>query len=940
MKYNLQDLIDIKHFQNLQDWLNKIYPFPSSIIDNDGNILTATAWQDVCTRFHRANKDSEKECVKSDQYILDHLHEANPAVSYRCPHGLVDNAIPIIIDGIHYGNFFTGQFFLEEPDLDFFKAQAGKYGFDEDAYIEAVKKVPVWTQEQVDNYILFISGLISVISESALKRLEEIKNRELIKAGENRHRSILKSAMDGYWLTDTEGRLLEVNDSYCKMSGYSKDELLSMGIHDLEAVETPQLTAKHIKKVITQGYERFKSRHRRRDGSVFDIEASIQFRPEDGGQFVCFLRDITDYSRMEDERRNAEERYKNLLNSLNAGVIVHAPDTSILMANPAACKLLGLSQDEILGKEAVDSGWRFLREDGSDMPLEEYPVNRVISSGKPLHNIVFGVKHSRSGDLVWLLVNGFAVFQDTGQIEQAVINFVDITERVKAEAALKESEERFKALHNASFGGIAIHDKGIILECNRGLSILTGYEYNELIGMNGLELISDDTRDQVIKNINAGYEKPYEAKGIRKNGESYPLRLEARNIPYKGKNVRVVEFRDITENKKAEEDKEKLENQLQQAQKMEAVGRLAGGVAHDFNNMLGVIIGHADMIMEDIDPDHPFYTDIEEIIKAGNRSVDLTRQLLAFARKQTVAPIILDLNRTVSGMIKMLHRLIGEDINLTWIPGKNTGKVKMDPSQIDQILANLCVNARDAISGVGKITIETGTAVFDKSYCAAHAGFIEGEYVLIAVSDNGCGMDSFTRQNVFEPFFTTKEQGKGTGLGLSTVYGVVKQNNGFVNVYSEPGHGTTFRMYLPKYMDKAASLSKQSHRLQVERGHETILLVEDEPAILKITTMMLQRMGYKVIPASGPDEAVNLAREYAGQIHLLLTDVIMPDMNGRDLAGIILSLYPNLKRLFMSGYTANVIAHHGVLDAGINFIQKPFSKEALSEKVREALDYD
>jgi len=383
---------------------------------------------------------------------------------------------------------------------------------------------------------------------------------------------------------------------------------------------------------------------------------------------------------------------------------------------------------------------------------------------------------------------------------------------------------------------------------------------------------------------------------------------------------------------------EKLEEQMRQAQKMEAVGRLAGGVAHDFNNMLGIILGHADMILEEMDPDQAFYADLTEIRKAGERSADLTRQLLAFARKQTVAPKVIDLNKTVEGTLKMLQRLIGEDIDMAWIPGEKVWPVKIDPAQIGQVLANLCVNARDAIADVGEVTIETGNSVFDEEYCKKHAGFVPGEYTLLTVSDNGCGMNSETLENIFEPFFTTKESGKGTGLGLATVYGVVKQNNGFINVYSEPGQGTTFTIYLPRHRAKEAPLPDKEAIRPAARGHETILLVEDEPAILRMTTMILERTGYKVLAAGTPGEAIALAREHAGDIHLLMTDVVMPEMNGRDLAKNLLSLYPNLKRLFMSGYTANVIAHHGVLDEGVQFIQKPFAKQDLAVKVREVLD--
>jgi PAS domain S-box-containing protein len=387
-------------------------------------------------------------------------------------------------------------------------------------------------------------------------------------------------------------------------------------------------------------------------------------------------------------------------------------------------------------------------------------------------------------------------------------------------------------------------------------------------------------------------------------------------------------------------DREQLNAQLTQAQKMESIGRLAGGVAHDFNNMLGVILGHVEMAMEQVDHAQPLYADLQQIMKAAERSSDLTHQLLAFARKQTISPKVLDLNETVEGMLKMLRRLIGEDIDLLWKPGRNIRPVKMDPSQIDQILANLCVNARDAIEGVGRVTIETDAVAFDKAYCADHAGFAPGEYILLAVSDDGCGMDKETLSHLFEPFFTTKDVGKGTGLGLATVYGIVKQNSGFINVYSEPDHGSRFTIYLPRYEAMTTPTTEQPPAQATTRGSETVLLVEDELALLKMTTMMLEKQGYTVLPANTPGEAIRLAREYPGHIDLLLTDMIMPEMNGRDLAGNLLSIHPDLKCLFMSGYTANLIAHHGVLDQGVHFIQKPFSLKNLAAKLRETLDGD
>jgi nitrogen-specific signal transduction histidine kinase len=393
---------------------------------------------------------------------------------------------------------------------------------------------------------------------------------------------------------------------------------------------------------------------------------------------------------------------------------------------------------------------------------------------------------------------------------------------------------------------------------------------------------------------------------------------------------------DITDRKHAEAEREKLQTQLTQAQKMESVGRLAGGVAHDFNNMLGVILGYTELAMEKAPPLDPLHADLEEIQKAAQRSADLTRQLLAFASKQTVAPKVLDLNETVEGMLKILRRLIGENIALAWKPGHGLWPIRMDPTQIDQILANLCVNARDAISGAGKVTIETTNASFDAEDCDNHAAFLPGDYVLLAVSDNGCGMSPESISHLFEPFFTTKEVGKGTGLGLASLYGAIKQNNGFVNVYSELGKGTTFKIYLPRDTAKKQAETKEPQP-RIERGSETILLVEDEPAILRMTGIILEKLGYNVLAASSPSEALRLAREHNGRIHLLLTDVIMPDMQGYELAKNLQSLYPKMKCLFMSGYTAHSIARADLLTKDMHFIQKPFSKTDLGAKLREVL---
>ena len=371
---------------------------------------------------------------------------------------------------------------------------------------------------------------------------------------------------------------------------------------------------------------------------------------------------------------------------------------------------------------------------------------------------------------------------------------------------------------------------------------------------------------------------------------------------------------------------------------MESVGRLAGGVAHDFNNLLCVIIGYAQLALMKMDPLHPHYTAMVEILSAADRSADLTRQLLAFASKQTIAPKVIDLNETVSGMLKILQRLIGEDIRLIWQPAPDLWQVKADPSQIDQILANLCVNARDAIIDVGKVSIETGNCTIDANYCAAHTGAVPGEYVRLVVSDDGSGMDKETVTHIFEPFYTTKELGKGTGLGLATVHGIIKQNNGFINVYSEPGQGTTFTIYLLRHIGESEQALNDRTVEPIPCGNENILLVEDEPTILEMAVLMLEGLGYNVLKAANIKDAISLSGEQISTIHLLITDVVMPEMNGRDLANKLKLLNPDLKCLFMSGYTADIIANKGVLDGVVHFIQKPFSLLNLAAKVREVLD--
>jgi two-component system, cell cycle sensor histidine kinase and response regulator CckA len=518
----------------------------------------------------------------------------------------------------------------------------------------------------------------------------------------------------------------------------------------------------------------------------------------------------------------------------------------------------------------------------------------------------------------------------------------------QAQAALAQSEARFRRLAESGIIGIAIADvNGNLLDANQTYCDMIGYSGEEIRAgrVRWVELTPPDVVSLAAKALEqlktSGLAPAWESESLRKDGSRFPILVGVAVLEY----PQCIAFiADLTERKRAEAGRKQAEQalrqseeQLRQAQKMEAVGRLAGGVAHDFNNVLSVILGYGEFMLEDLSANDPLRADVEEMRTAAKRAAALTRQLLTFSRQEVVEPKVIDLHDVLTDLTKMLHRILGEDIDLVLVAPKSPGRVKADPSHVEQVILNLVVNARDAMPTGGRLTIETENVHLDESYAQNHLPVKAGPHVMMAVSDTGSGMDRATQARIFEPFFTTKERGKGTGLGLSTVFGVVTQSGGHIWVYSEVGKGTTFKVYLP-LVDAAPDVLRPQAPPATLKGTETILLVEDEEQVRTFAHNALRRQGYRVIAAQNAGEALLLCEKYPEPIDLLLTDVVMPRMSGPELAKRLALTRPEMKVLCMSGYTDDSIVRHGVLEAGVAYIQKPITPQTLAMKLREVLD--
>jgi PAS domain S-box-containing protein len=788
-----------------------------------------------------------------------------------------------------------------------------------------------------------IAGLRVTIQDITERKQAE----EALKETQRFLEAVVETAPSLIVLTDPDGKIVLFNHSCEELTGYKREEVIGKTIPELflppewiPVVQkrfadpyAPEVQAPHENPWLTKSGEQ----------RLIEWCCTVLPSPQDGRP--CILgtgNDITERRRAEAESAGARQILVNITLGITDGILVITKDFKIIWANEGSLRMAGCKMEELVGNYCYKATHN--SESPCQPPHDICPVREVINAGNPV--TVTHTHFDKEGNELFVEVSAYPVKDEKGEIIQFVHLCRDITERKRAEEALRRSEEKYRAiLETIEEGYFEVDIAGTFFFFNDSLCRLFGYSRDEMMGMNNRQYTDSENAQKLYQTFNRVYRtgkptKEFDWEIIRKDGTK--KNTEASVSLIKNPSDNRIGFRgivrDITDRKRAEEEKATLQEQLRQSQKIEAIGRLAGGIAHDFNNLLTVIKGYSQLSLIELKEDVPLRGNIEEIKRASEKAADLTRQLLAFSRRQILEMRVLDLNTVLRDLDKMLRRVIGEDIELITLLADDLGRVKTDPGWVEQTIMNLAVNARDAMPSVGKLTIETANVELDETYARNHIAVTPGRYVMLSMSDTGIGMTPEVRQQVFEPFFTTKEKGKGTGLGLSTVYGIVKQSEGNIWVYSEPGKGTTFKIYLPRVDEPLEEIKERVVKEELPRGSETILLVEDEEMVRKLAVQILKRQGYTVLEGSHGNEAFNICNKHDGPIHLLVTDVVMPKMSGLELAERIASIQPEIKVLYMSGYTDNAITHHGVLEKGMNYIQKPFTVDGLARKVREVLD--
>ncbi|MCX8116574.1 MAG: PAS domain S-box protein [Desulfobacterota bacterium] len=793
--------------------------------------------------------------------------------------------------------------------------------------------------EEKEAYQVYSERLVRKLEQKARELEEEVRKRkeaeERAKASADHWRATFDAILDPTALFGIDGTVRECNRAFSDFLGRGSDELIGERCYRLIHKTEDYMKGCPLLLSLRSGLQ--ETLEMSVDHKTFLVVVDPVKDPD--GKitgFVHVMRDVTELKKKEEALRESEERYRNLVEGSFDGIFIQK-GPKIIYVNQRLCEMLGYDRSEMIGMDhwlvyhPDDQGLTRARAEarmrGEAVP-ERYEVKLQRKDGSFFHGeisarrIVIG---EEPGVQVWVK---------------------DITERKRSDERIRSSEERYRTLVESIADGILLLDPARrVISCNRAFSHLFGYELGEMEGKSIRIIHASDESYHAFGKIAYPIvkEKGFfrgEWNFVRKDGSEIPMEVALSPIQGHDGSIKgyVSVLRDITERKRAERDMALLQEQLRQSQKMEAIGRLAGGIAHDFNNILTVMKGVCQLSLLDLREDDPLYGNLKEIDQSVERAADLTRQLLAFGRKQIMDMRVLDLNGVVKGLEKMMKRIIGEDIQLLTYLTENVGRVKADIGQIEQVIVNLVVNARDAMPQGGTLTIETANVDLDEEYAKRHVGVNPGPYVMLSISDTGVGMTPEVKERIFEPFFTTKERGKGTGLGLSTVYGIVKQSGGNIWVYSEPGQGTTFKIYLPRVDEPPPEERREEVTREIPVGGETVLVVEDEEAVRKLAVRFLKKLGYRVLEASDGGEALLLCEKHPDPIHLILSDVVLPGINGREVVERLQKIHPEARALFMSGYTDNVIVHFGILEGGVEFLQKPFTLEKLARKVREVLD--
>jgi PAS domain S-box-containing protein len=741
-------------------------------------------------------------------------------------------------------------------------------------------------------------------------------------ANEQLLRAVFDSAMDAMLIADDSGTYVDANPAACVIFGLEKHELVGRRIAEFTA---PDYASGSWNAFLKEGRSRGEFPLVRLDGQRRDLEYSsvANVLP---GLHLSILRDITERKASEKALHESERRLRTVIS--NAPVVLFGFDNNgnYTLYEGKGVEALGRASEDRVGRSVFET---------FGLLVDAEPAIRRSLAGE----VTRWEGLTRGGFYEAILIPEFG---PNGVVLGVTGLGIDVNARKLMESELRESELRYRRIVDNTSEGVWMYDgTGITTFMNPRMAEMLGYTVQEAIGkpiftFMDPSLVADATERLARRKAGASARGRFRLK--RRDGSDLWISLHADPLFDADGNFEssLALATDITEQLKSEAALDRSEGQLRQAQKMEAIGSLAGGVAHDFNNLLSVILGYSEMIITDLKPNDPLRADLLEIRSAGLRATTLTRQLLAFSRQQVLQPTVLDLNSVVSGVEKMLARLLGEDIELSWVTSPDAGQVHADAGQLEQVIMNLVVNARDAMPNGGRLTIKTANVVVDESV-ADHADIAPGRYVVLAVADTGTGIDSATKDRIFEPFFTTKEKSKGTGLGLSTVYGIVRQSGGHIIVDSELGKGTTFKIYLPQTDRSATPLSLVADQASPLEGTETVLLVEDEDAVRAIMKSILLKHGYQVLEAQNGGEAFLICEQPETKIDLLVTDVVMPRMSGRKLSDRLLALRPDLKVLYVSGYTDKMIVQHGV-DVGVAYLQKPIMPEALLRKVRDVLD--